>query len=140
MAHSFLSPSAAHRWLNCPAAPSIEAKIPDSGSDFALEGTRAHLYAAAALYDGIDMPATAKELRDKADAIDTIGDKAEMLTAAEFYKDIVLDYFAKAVQETPDAELKIEVARLQMSIMTEEKVKEIAKGVLEHELLQRGIP
>ena len=38
------------------------------------------------------------------------------------------------------AELKIEVARLQMSILTEEKVKEIAKGVLEHELLQRGIP
>ena len=38
------------------------------------------------------------------------------------------------------AELKIEVTKLQMSIMTEEKVKEIAKGVLEHELLQRGIP
>ncbi len=38
------------------------------------------------------------------------------------------------------SELKIEVARLQMSILTEEKVKEIAKGVLEHELLQRGIP
>ena len=37
------------------------------------------------------------------------------------------------------AELKIEVARLQMSIITEEKVKEIAKGVLEHELLQRGL-
>lgn len=38
------------------------------------------------------------------------------------------------------AELKIEVARLQMSIIDEAKVKEIAKGVLEHELLQRGIP
>lgn len=38
------------------------------------------------------------------------------------------------------AELKIEVTKLQLSIMTEEKVKEIAKGVLEHELLQRGIP
>ena len=38
------------------------------------------------------------------------------------------------------AELKIEVARLQMSIITEDKVKEIAKGVLEHELLQRGMP
>ena len=37
-------------------------------------------------------------------------------------------------------ELKLEVTKLQMSIMTEEKVKEIAKGVLEHELLQRGIP
>ena len=37
-------------------------------------------------------------------------------------------------------ELKLEVTKLQMSIITEEKVKEIAKGVLEHELLQRGIP
>ena len=37
-------------------------------------------------------------------------------------------------------ELKLEVTKLQMSIITEEKVKEISKGVLEHELLQRGIP
>ena len=38
------------------------------------------------------------------------------------------------------AELKLEVTKLQMSIITEDKVKEIAKGVLEHELFQRGIP
>ena len=37
-------------------------------------------------------------------------------------------------------ELKLEVTKLQMSIIDEAKVKEIAKGVLEHELLQRGIP
>lgn len=37
------------------------------------------------------------------------------------------------------AELKIEVARLQMSIMTEEKVKEIAHEIVEHELLKRGM-
>ena len=36
-------------------------------------------------------------------------------------------------------EIKLEVTKLQMSILTEEKVKEIAKGVLEHELLQRGL-
>ena len=49
--------------------------------------------------------------------------------------------YAKLMEiEHSIAELKIEVARLQMSIMTEEKVREIAKGVLEHELLQRGIP
>ena len=49
--------------------------------------------------------------------------------------------YAKLMEiEHSIAELKIEVARLQMSIMTEEKVKEIANGVLEHELLQRGIP
>ena len=37
-------------------------------------------------------------------------------------------------------EIKLEVTKLQLSIITEEKVKEIAKGVLEHELLQREIP
>lgn len=48
--------------------------------------------------------------------------------------------YAKLMEiEHSIAELKIEVARLQMSIMTEEKVREIAKGVLEHELLQRGL-
>ena len=48
--------------------------------------------------------------------------------------------YAKLMEiEHSIAELKIEVARLQMSIMTDEKVKEIAKGVLEHELLQRGL-
>lgn len=36
-------------------------------------------------------------------------------------------------------ELKLEVTKLQMSILTEEKVREIAKGVVEHELLQRGL-
>ena len=37
------------------------------------------------------------------------------------------------------AELKIEVARLQMSIITEEKVKEIAHEIIENELLKRGL-
>ena len=37
------------------------------------------------------------------------------------------------------AELKIEVARLQVSILTEEKVKEIAHEVVEHELLKLGL-
>lgn len=49
--------------------------------------------------------------------------------------------YAKLMEiEHSIAELKLEVTKLQMSILTEEKVKEIARGVLEHELLQRGIP
>ena len=36
-------------------------------------------------------------------------------------------------------ELKLEVTKLQMSIITEEKVKEIATEVVEHELLKRGL-
>lgn len=37
------------------------------------------------------------------------------------------------------AELKVEVTKLQMSILTEEKVKEIAHEIVEHELLKRGL-
>ena len=37
------------------------------------------------------------------------------------------------------AELKIEVARLQMGIIDEHKVREIAKETVEHELLLRGL-
>ena len=37
------------------------------------------------------------------------------------------------------AEIKIEVARLQMGILDEHKVREIAKETVEHELLRRGL-
>lgn len=47
--HARLSPSAAHRWMHCPAAPSREALIEDEGSTFAREGTLAHAVAAREL-------------------------------------------------------------------------------------------
>lgn len=47
--HARLSPSAAHRWLRCTAAPRREEAYPDASSDFAKEGTLAHAYAARAL-------------------------------------------------------------------------------------------
>lgn len=40
--HALLSASSAHRWLNCTAAPRLEATIPDSSSMYAAEGTLAH--------------------------------------------------------------------------------------------------
>ena len=40
--HALLSPSSAHRWMNCPLAPRLEAKLPAKTSDFAREGTVAH--------------------------------------------------------------------------------------------------
>ena len=40
--HALLSPSAAHRWLNCPRAPRLEATLPAQTSDYAREGTLAH--------------------------------------------------------------------------------------------------
>ena len=41
-AHALLSPSAAERWINCPASVYISKDIPDEGSVYADEGTAAH--------------------------------------------------------------------------------------------------
>lgn len=40
--HALLSPSSAHRWLNCPRAARLEATLPAKTSIFAEEGTLAH--------------------------------------------------------------------------------------------------
>ena len=40
--HALLSPSAAHRWLQCPRAPKLEATLPKKTSIYADEGTLAH--------------------------------------------------------------------------------------------------
>lgn len=40
--HALLSASAAHRWLNCTAAPRFEAQFPETTSEYAEEGRLAH--------------------------------------------------------------------------------------------------
>lgn len=42
MSHAKLSPSGAHRWINCTKAPELESQFPDKGSVYAQEGTLAH--------------------------------------------------------------------------------------------------
>lgn len=43
--HAKLSPSSAHRWLNCPASVHLEADEANTSSEYAAEGTAAHYLA-----------------------------------------------------------------------------------------------
>lgn len=54
-AHAKLSPSGAHRWMACPGSVVLEADFPDTGSDYAREGTAAHELAAGHLAHGWDL-------------------------------------------------------------------------------------
>lgn len=47
--HAVLSPSGAHRWLNCPGSVALAKGIDDSSSAYAEEGTAAHELAAKVL-------------------------------------------------------------------------------------------
>lgn len=51
-AHATLSPSSAHRWLNCPGAPAMEQGIENKGSAYADEGTAAHFLGEQCLTTG----------------------------------------------------------------------------------------
>ena len=48
-AHAILSPSAAARWLNCPASVAMTASMPEETSTYALEGSIAHAVAESVL-------------------------------------------------------------------------------------------
>jgi len=52
--HAILSPSGAHRWMNCPGAPAMEQGQPDSGGAYADEGTAAHFLASECLNHNCD--------------------------------------------------------------------------------------
>lgn len=105
-AHALLSPSAAHRWINCTAAPRLEADVEDKGSEFAAEGTLAHAYCAQKLKAFLGLPTEdeAKEIAELNDRYHT----GEMDEYTDTYKTIVLEKFNAARAKTKDALLLIE--------------------------------
>lgn len=104
--HALLSPSAAHRWMNCTAAPRLEATAPDTDSSYAQEGTLAHAYCAKKLksFMGLDTTDEAKEIAKLNDQYHT----GEMDEYTDTYKTIVLEKFNAARTVTKDAQLLIE--------------------------------
>lgn len=102
-AHALLSPSAAHRWIHCTAAPLLESTVPDAGSPYAAEGTRAHELCEM-LLNGGETKTLDAALRDAG---------AEMAEAALTYRDYVGTALYEIRRGTPDAKLIVE-AKLDM--------------------------
>lgn len=92
--------------MNCPAAPRLEATVPDSGSSYAEEGTLAHAYCALKLkaFMGLDTSDEAREIAELNERYYT----GEMDEYTDTYKTIVLEKYGKARTTTPDAQLLIE--------------------------------
>jgi hypothetical protein len=105
-AHALLSPSAAHRWLNCTAAPRLEANVTDEGSSFAIEGTLAHAYCALKLKEFLGLPINGEteEIKQLHDQYHT----GEMDEYTDTYKTIVLEKYNQARAITKDARLLVE--------------------------------
>lgn len=104
--HALLSPSSAHRWLNCTAAPRLEEHIQDSGSDYAREGTLAHAYCARHLKSFLG-----QNTKTEDDEIALLNDEyhtGEMDEYTEVYKSIVLEEYSAAREKTDDAILLVE--------------------------------
>lgn len=104
--HALLSPSAAHRWINCTAAPRLEANEPDSGSSYAAEGTLAHAYCAMKLKEflGYDISDEVAEINELDEEYHT----GEMDEYTDTYKTIVLEKYNTARATVEDAQLLIE--------------------------------
>jgi len=64
MKHSVYSPSAAHRWMRCPASVFVEAGEPNESSPFAELGTQAHELAAEYLVTSGGVYTTDDEMMD----------------------------------------------------------------------------
>lgn len=103
--HALLSPSAAHRWLHCTAAPLREAQVPDQGSEYAREGSLAHAMAAASLksFLGRNNAAERKEI-EELEQYRT----PEMEQCVVDYHNAVLDRYYDARRRSADAVLIIE--------------------------------
>lgn len=103
--HALLSPSAAHRWMNCTAAPRLEINVEDAGSDYAAEGTLAHAYCALKLKKYLGLPTADEEKEIEALSQYHTG---EMDEYTDTYVSIVLEKFNAARAHTKDAQLLVE--------------------------------
>ena len=99
--HAFLSPSASHRWLNCPPSAKLCAEVPDQSSSYAQQGTCAHELCAYLVEKALG-----RDVKDPTENLDYYD--SEMQQCAEGYAAFVMEEYEKAKQTCPDPEVLIE--------------------------------
>ena len=99
--HAFLSPSASHRWLNCPPSAKLNAQVPDESSPYAQQGTCAHELCAYLVEKAIG-----RDVKDPTENLDYYDQ--EMQQCAEGYAAFVLEEYEKAKQTCADPDVLIE--------------------------------
>lgn len=97
--HAVLSASGSHRWLSCTPSALLESGMPDKGSPYAEEGTRAHALAEERLTMWLDKGKKKRKPKD----ID-----GEMWEAVSDYVDICIEKINEARKASPDAVVYVE--------------------------------
>lgn len=106
--HALLSPSSAERWLACPPSAKINARLEESESRYAAEGTLAHSVAELQLQLATKAITKRKynaELKHLAE--DELFYQG-MLEEVQEYTDYVMTVYQEAIAEDPAAEIFIE--------------------------------
>lgn len=99
--HAFLSPSASHRWLNCPPSAKLCAKMPDQSSGYSRQGTDAHTLCAYLVEKGLGRnPPDPTEDLEYYDA--------EMRSCAEGYASFVMEELEAARKNCADPQILVE--------------------------------
>lgn len=99
--HAFLSPSASHRWLNCPPSAKLCARLPDQSSGYSRQGTDAHTLCAYLVEKALG--------RNPADPTEDLEFyDEEMQSCAEGYASLVMEELEKAKQTCPDPAVMVE--------------------------------
>lgn len=101
LGHAYLSPSASHRWLNCPPSANLCAAVPDQSSSYAQQGTDAHSLCAYLVEKELG-----RESTDPTENLEYYD--SEMQSCAEGYAAFVMEEYEKAKQTCPDTDVLIE--------------------------------
>lgn len=103
--HARLSASGAKKWSNCSGSIQMEEQFPDTASEFAEEGTKAHATGELKILFKTKKITAAKYGIAMSELGTVPGDMTEY---TDRYRDFVIERYNEALRTTPDAQLLVE--------------------------------